>query len=193
MSQNKYQQRRARDLKCREAKGEQHPVATLELETENHHTGQSWLRPRRRNPRPQGPPKLRETAEPGGAGPGAEGAAAGRQARRDQSPGPGPGGRALTRPEPRRPRIPGLYSSSVSGAHGSRRSWMTRPGAGMGPQTTSPLSRSPFPRGHSPLPPPWPGTSGSAGAGVPGTHPRRGSRHRRRRCRRRLPAAPSGL
>lgn len=56
-----------------------------------------------------------------------------------------------------------------------------------------PPLRSPFPRGHTPLPPQWPATSGSAGAGVPGTHPRRGSRHRRRRCRRRLPAVPSGL
>lgn len=82
--------------------------------------------------------RLREATEPRDAGPGAEGAAAGRQERRDRGPELGPGGPTLTRSEPRQPWIPGLYSSSVSGAQGSRRSWMTRPGGGMGPQATSP-------------------------------------------------------
>lgn len=82
MSQNKYQQSGARDLKCRELKGEQHPVPTPELGQGESLYGVE-LRPIRRNPRRQGPlglrEKLRETAEPSGAGPGAEGAAAGRQ------------------------------------------------------------------------------------------------------------------
>lgn len=74
---------------------------------------------------------VRRGGRGGGWAPGAQG---------DRGPELGLGGQALTRFDPGWPWIPGLYSSSVSGAHGSRRSWMTRPGEGMGPQATSPLS-----------------------------------------------------
>jgi len=63
------------------------------------------------------------------------------------------GARVPSRPGPE--GNPGLCRSLFSGARGSGRGRRTRPGHGAGTPTASP-PRSPFPRGHAPLPPPDP-------------------------------------
>lgn len=71
-----------RDLRRREVKEEQHSVPTPRLGQRESPYGAELTETQKTGSRRQGPLGLRETAEPGGAGPGAEGAegaAAGRQ------------------------------------------------------------------------------------------------------------------